>query len=308
MRRIASTAAQDEAVEEPPPPPPPPDQTVARPGDLWQLGTHRLICGDCREPAVIDRLMSSASARLAITDPPYNVPVDGHVCGLGKTKHEEFAMASGEMSSEAFIAFLTDSLAQLARASVEGAIHFVFMDWRHMPELLTAGNRVYDTLLNLCVWAKTNGGMGTFYRSQHELVFVYRKGSASHMNNVQLGKHGRYRTNVWSYPGVNAFGADRNEALAMHPTVKPVRLVADAILDVSRRGDVVLDGFVGSGTTILATEQTGRVGYGVEVDPRYVDVTLRRWMQATSEAPIHVDTGQTFEALAAIRNNRTSEV
>jgi DNA modification methylase len=301
--------AEDEAVAEAPPPPLPlPDETITRPGDLWQLGPHRIISGDCRDASLIDRLMAGGSAGMVITDPPYNVPIEGHVCGLGKTKHDEFGMASGEMSPEAFTDFLTTSLGQLARASREGAVHFTFIDWRHLPELLAAGRSVYDSLLNLCVWAKTNGGMGSLYRSQHELVFVFRKGSDSHINNVQLGKHGRYRTNVWNYPGVNAFGTERDEALAMHPTVKPVRLVADAIMDVSKRGDIVLDGFLGSGTTILAAEQTGRVGYGVELDPRYVDVALRRWIEATGELPVHVETGRSFTELETVRVEQTSEV
>jgi DNA modification methylase len=180
------------------------------------------------------------------------------------------------------------------------------MDWRHMQELMTACNRVYDTMVNLCVWAKTNGGMGSFYRSQHELIFIYKKGTTPHLNNIDLGKHGRYRTNVWSYAGVNAFGEGRDEALAMHPTVKPVSLVKDAILDASKHGDIILDGFLGSGTTLIAAEQSGRICHGIELDPRYVDVTLQRWIRAGGQIPVHAQTGKTFDALATIRAAETA--
>ena len=261
------------------PPPPPPVKPITQDGDLWQLGPHRLICGDCRSPTVLNQLMGDRTARMVITDPPYNVPIDGHARGLGKTRHTDFAMACGELSTEEYQTFLTQGFSQLARASEDGALHYLFMDWRHMAELLSAAQQVYDEYINLCVWTKTNGGMGSLYRSQHELVFVFKHGKAPHINNVQLGQHGRYRTNVWNYPGMNSFGPARDEVLAMHPTVKPVQLVADAILDVTCRGDIVLDGFLGSGTTLLATEQTGRISYGVEIDPRYVDVALHRWMR-----------------------------
>lgn len=292
----------DEAPpEEPPPPPPEPDQAITRLGDLWQLGPHRLLCGDCRDAAALTRLMAGRTARLVFTDPPYNVPIDGHARGLGRDHHPDFAMASGEMSVEAFTAFLTESLRQLATVSRDGALHYVCIDWRHLRELLAAGDAVYSELINLCVWNKSNGGMGSLYRSKHELVLVFKHGTASHVNNVELGQHGRYRTNVWDYPGVSAFGADRNEALALHPTVKPVRMIADAILDASKRGEIVLDGFTGSGSTLLAAEQTGRVFCGVEIDPRYVDVTLRRWQATTGEAPVHVDTGRSFVEVAAAR-------
>lgn len=239
---------------------------------------------------------------MIITDPPYNVPIDGHARGLGKTKHADFAMAYGEMDAEVFTYFLTESLGQLARCSGDGALHYVFIDWRHLYELLSATHKVYDEYINLCIWAKTNGGMGSFYRSQHELIFVFKHGKAPHLNNVQLGEYGRYRTNVWSYPGVNAFGPERDEALTMHPTVKPVQLVADAILDATHRNDIVLDGFLGSGTTLIAAEQTGRIGYGIEIDPRYVDVALQRWMALTGEMPTLALTKQTFDEAAANRS------
>ena len=291
------------ASEEPPLPPMSGiDDTVSGTGDVWQLGIHRVVCGDCRERAVIDRLMAGQKASMIITDPPYNVPIAGHVGGLGKTQHREFVMASGELSPEAFQALLVSCFTQFTRVSKDGSLHFVFIDWRHMREILAAGHATYDDLVNLCVWAKTNGGMGSLYRSQHELLFIFKRGSAPHINNVALGKHGRYRTNVWTYAGCNTFGEGRDEALAMHPTVKPLPMIADAILDVTAQGDIVLDGFLGSGTTVLAAEKTGRVCYGVELDPRYVDLVLRRWTDVTGETPVLEKTGQTLDQVTAARS------
>lgn len=299
--------AEENIPEEPPPPlPSGPENTITQPGDLWLLGPHRILCGDCRDSSIIDTLMNGRDARMVITDPPYNVPVGGHVCGLGKHQHENFAMASGEMSPEEFTAFLSESLGELARCSLDGSLHYVFMDWRHMQELLSAGHHVYDSMPNLCIWNKTNGGMGSLYRSQHELVFVFKKGTASHLNNVELGKHGRYRTNVWTYAGVNSFGKERDKALAMHPTVKPVQMIADAILDASGQGDIVLDGFLGSGTTLLAAEQTHRICHGVEIDPRYVDVALQRWLSVTGIQPVHAELGCTYAELAESKQLRHS--
>jgi hypothetical protein len=226
------------------------------------------------------------------------VPVQGHVSGLGKVKHREFGMASGEMTEAEFTAFLGKVFANLAAVSVDGAIHFSCMDWRHVGEVVVAATPVYSEFKNLCVWAKNNGGMGSLYRSQHELVFVYKVGQGHHINNVELGRYGRYRTNVWNYAGVNSFGGDRDAALAMHPTVKPVALVADAILDCSKRGGIVLDAFAGSGTTLLAAERTGRRGYGIELDPKYCDVILRRLVDAGLEA-VHAETGRVFKDLTA---------
>lgn len=278
---------------------------VTQAGDLWQLGRHRLLCADATRPASFEILMGGERAEMVFTDPPYNVPIDGHVSGLGSAKHSAFAMASGEMSEAEFIAFLSKVLWLLAACSLDGAIHFVCMDWRHLFELLTAGRTVYNELKNLCVWTKTNGGMGSFYRSQHELVAVFKKGSAAHINNVELGRHGRNRTNVWTYAGMNSFGTERDEALSMHPTVKPVRLVEDAILDCSKRGGLVLDGFVGSGTTLIAAERTGRRGFGIECEPRYVDLTLQRFRTFTGVEALHMKTGLTLDELARTRPNRT---
>lgn len=248
-----------------------------KPGDIWQLGPHRLICGNALEPSVVDLLMEGARARMVFTDPPYNVPIEGHVSGLGKIRHREFAMASGEMSRQQFTDFLKQSFEQLVRHSLDGAIHFVCMDWRHMGEVLAAGESVYSELKNLIVWAKDNGGMGTFYRSRHELIFAYKNGTAPHVNSFELGQHGRYRTNVWQYKGVNTLKSGRQEELALHPTVKPVQMIADAIKDVSGRGDIVVDLFGGSGSTLIAAHKTGRQARVCEIDPQYCDRIIARY-------------------------------
>ena len=248
-----------------------------RPGDIWQLGPHRLICGDARDEGVVKCLLDGRQARMVFTDPPYNVPIDGHVGGLGKTKHREFAMASGEMSRDGFTRFLHDAMATMAQNSLDGAIHFVCMDWRHMGEMLDAGGKVYSELKNLIVWAKDNGGMGTFYRSRHELIFAFKVGDGPHTNSFELGQHGRYRTNVWEYRGVNTLKAGRMDELAMHPTVKPVQMIADAIRDVSARGEIVLDPFGGSGSTLIAAHKVGRIARLVELDPVYCDRIIARY-------------------------------
>lgn len=297
-----SEDAADPADEVPAPEPGP---AVTRLSDVWLLGQHRLICGDARDPATYAALMGSDRARAVFTDPPYNVKIDGHVCGSGTVKHREFAMASGEMDAAAFTAFLEASLGAMAAVSVDGAIHFTCMDWRHMAELQAAGSKIYSELKNLVVWAKTNGGMGTFYRSRHELIYVWKVGSAPHTNTFGLGEHGRYRTNVWDYPGVNSFGANQKD-LALHPTVKPVALVADAIKDVTRRGEIVLDGFGGSGTTLIAAERTGRVARLVELDPIYCDVICRRYTALTGVEPVLEATGETFEAVAEARETEAA--
>ena len=254
--------------------------TRCQPGDIWSLGPHRLICGDALDPEVVERLMDGRLARMVFTDPPYNVPIDGHVSGLGKVRHEDFAMACGEMDAQQFTGFLETALGNHARHSRDGSIHFVCMDWRHLCELRAAGDAVYAVyaeLKNLIVWDKGSGGMGSFYRSQHELIFAFKKGAGAHVNTFGLGQNGRYRTNVWRYRGVNAFGADRDAALAMHPTVKPVQMIADAMRDVSGRGDIVLDLFGGSGSTLIAAHKTGRRACLCELDPGYCDVILARW-------------------------------
>lgn len=262
-----------------------PGPVVSRAGDLWLLGDHRIYCGSALEDAAYATLMQGEMAAVVFTDPPYNARIEGNVSGLGAIKHREFAMASGEMTETQFTEFLTRACTLLARHSMDGALHFVCMDWRHLGPLLTAGRQAYAELKNLCVWAKDNAGMGSLYRSQHELVFVFKHGREAHRNNVQLGQFGRHRSNLWRYPGVNSFArsSDEGNLLALHPTVKPVALVADAIMDCSARGDIVLDAFLGSGTTVIAAERTGRRCYGLEIDPVYVDTIVRRWQAFTGE-------------------------
>lgn len=284
-------------------PVPEPGPAVTRMGDIWQLGRHRLTCGDVTDPLVIDALMGDERADCVFTDPPYNVKIDGNVCGKGSVKHREFAMASGEMSEAQFTAFLISSLGELARVSRDGAIHFVCMDWRHMDELSAAGRSIYSELKNLIVWAKTNAGMGSFYRSQHELVFVFKVGSAPHTNTFGLGETGRHRSNVWTYPGVNAFGAGQSD-LALHPTVKPTALVADAIKDVTKLNQIVLDGFGGSGSTLIAAERNRRIARLVELDPLYCDVICRRFEAETGSPAILDGTDQTFDQVAATRSEQ----
>jgi DNA modification methylase len=274
---------------------------VNRRGDLWIMGRHRLLCGDSREATTFAQLMDGERADLIFTDPPYNVRIDGHVCGLGRIRHREFAMGAGEMSPEAFTSFLQLTLGHAAASCRDGAIAFVCMDWRHIGELLVAGKAVFSEMKNLCVWNKTNGGMGSFYRSKHELVFVFKVGSASHTNTFGLGDSGRYRTNVWDYAGINALRPGRSEEFAMHPTVKPVELVADAIRDCSRRAEIVLDVFAGSGTTLIAAEGTGRCARLVEFDPAYCDQILRRYGQLTGKQAKLASTGQDFEAVSEQR-------
>jgi DNA modification methylase len=273
---------------------------VSRRGDLWQLGNHRLLCGDARTPADMHKLMGPKLAAMIFVDPPYNVRI-ASVQGRGKIRHREFMAASGELSRAEFTQFLTDSLSLAAAHSVNGAIHFVFMDWRHAREILAAGEKVYPEHKNTIVWVKTTPGQGTFYKSQYELIFVFKNGDAPHINNFELGQHGRTRSNVWTYPGVNTFRTGRLDELTLHPTVKPVALVADAMRDCSRRGDIVLDAFMGSGTTILAAERVGRRAYGIEIDPLYVDVALRRWQAFTKRDAILKATGETLDDVCKAR-------
>jgi DNA modification methylase len=278
---------------------------LSRRGDLWQLGHHRLLCGDARKADDLARLLGQARAAMAFLDPPYNVRVRD-IVGRGQIQHTEFAMASGELSRTSFVEFLQQSLAAAAAVSRDGAVHFVCMDWRHLGELLEAGGTVYDAMVNLVVWAKTNAGQGSFYRSAHELVGVFRVGQAAHLNNVELGRHGRSRSNVWHYAGVNTFRAGRLDELKCHPTVKPVALVADAIKDCTGRGDIVLDTFCGSGTTILAAERVGRRAYTIEIEPRFVDVAIKRWQAFSRKDAIHAVSGLSFDELASKRTAVTA--
>jgi DNA modification methylase len=268
-------------------------------GDIWTLGRHRILCGSALEPAAYANLMQGKKGDLVFTDPPYNVRIDGHVTGLGANRHREFAMASGEMTSAEFQDFLVSACSLLIRHSADGSIHYLCMDWRHADELLAAGRAVYTEHKNTCVWVKSNAGMGSLYRSQHEFVFVFKNGQAAHRNNVQLGRFGRHRSNVWNYPGANSLGRGTEEGnlLALHPTVKPIKLVADAILDCSARSDLVLDPFLGSGSTLMAAERVGRSCYGIEIDPLYVDTVIRRWQVQTGDDAIHDATGRRFNEI-----------
>lgn len=272
------------------------EETISKVGDLWILGDHRLLVGDATSPEALDRLMANEVAQMVFTDPPYNVPVEGHV--TGSKAHGEFVQASGEMSDDEFTAFLEGVHRQIARVLTDGGLAYVCMDWRHMLNVLLAARTAGLAQINHCVWDKGSPGMGSLYRSQHELIFVLKKGRAAHTNNVELGKHGRNRSNVWAYEGVIGFGADKARERDMHPTVKPLALVKDAILDASRKGDIVLDLFGGSGTTLIAAETTGRKARLTELDPRYADVIIRRWEGATGRQARHEGLGQDFRALS----------
>jgi DNA modification methylase len=269
---------------------------VSKKGDVWLLDRHRVFCGNCLEENSFLRLMQNRKAAMVFVDPPYNVAIDGHAGGLGSIKHREFAMGIGEMTKQQFTTFLAQALGLLARFSTDGSIHYVCGDWRHMREFQDAGEQVYSELKNLCIWAKDNAGMGSFYRSQHELVYVFKSGQAPHRNNFELGQF-RYRTNVWRYGGGNSFSRNTDEGnlLELHPTVKPVALIADAVMDVSCRGEIVLDSFLGSGSTLVACERTGRTCYGIEIDALYVDTIIRRWQNFAGLTARHAESGKSFE-------------
>jgi DNA modification methylase len=273
---------------------------ISKVGDVWQLHRHRVLCGSALDSAAFVVLMGEKRATMVFSDPPYNVPIDGHASGLGATHHRPFPMASGEMNRTEFTTFLGDAFRNLTAFSVNGSIHFICMDWRHLDELLTAGRDAYGELKNLCVWVKDNAGMGSLYRSQHELVFVFKHGRNGHRNNVQLGRFGRNRSNIWQYRRASSFArcGEEGNLLALHPTVKPVAMVADAILDCSARGDTVLDAFLGSGTTLIAAERTGRRCYGMELDSLYVDTIVRRWQALTGGSARHAAIGRSFDDLA----------
>jgi DNA modification methylase len=272
---------------------------ISRPGDIWQCGRHRIGCGNARDRAFVARVREDRAANVCFVDPPYNIPIAGFVSGKGRHQHREFPQGSGEMSSEDFFAFLRDGLEVLRAACAANALVYACMDWRHILELAVAGRACGMPLYNICVWVKNNAGMGAIYRSQHEMVCVFRAGADQPLNNVELGKYGRNRSNVWSYPGMASFGAGRDELLASHPTVKPIALISDVLRDVTKRGDVVLDTFLGSGSTLIAAQETGRICFGVELDPLYVDTAIRRWQRATGLDAVHAESGQTFEQSAS---------
>jgi DNA modification methylase len=272
---------------------------ICEPGDIWQLGGHYILCGDSTSQIDFERLMMNTRADVVFIDPPYNVRIDGHVSGNGKIRHREFAQGAGELSRDEFIRFLTDCCSLLKSYSTNGSIHFVCMDWKHLDELLVAGREVYSELKNIAIWVKSTAGMGSLYRSQHEMICVFKSGTDRHTNNIELGKNGRNRTNVWNYDSANAEARKGNNVFELHPTVKPVQLVMDSLLDCSKRGDLVLDCFLGSGTTLLAAERTGRTCRGIELDPLYVDTTIRRWQNMTGRDAVRATDGQLFRDIEA---------
>lgn len=273
-------------------------------GDLFLLDKHRVLCGDARNPQAYAHLMNGVKAQMIFCDPPYNVKVAGHVCGKGRIKHSEFKVASGELTQIEFTQFLGETLSQMAAFSLDGSIHFVCMDWRHQRELLDATLVIYGQPKQMCVWKKDNGGMGSFYRSKHELIYVFKQGTAPHINNFKLGQFGRYRTNVWEYAGANSFRGNGKQLLALHPTCKPVAMVMDAIKDCSNVGGVIADPFLGSGTVVLAAERTKRVGYGMDLEGHYIDVTIARWQRVSGQVAIHAETGLDWQTLGEIRRQQ----
>lgn len=274
---------------------------ISKPSDLFALGNHRLTVGDARDEQTFKRLMQSEKAEMGFHDPPYNVKINGHVGGRGRTKHREFAFASGEMKPDQYRMLLKRSLHEASLHTKDGGISYVCMDWRHIRDLLDATSDVYTELKNICVWTKSTPGQGSFYRSQHELVCVFKTGTAPHINTFELGQNGRNRSNVWPYQGANTFRAGRMDELKMHPTVKPVAMITDAMLDCSRRGSIVLDAFAGSGSTIVAAEKVGRRAFCIEIDPIYVDTAIRRWQALTGKDAVLEGTGKTFDELEASR-------
>jgi DNA modification methylase len=280
---------------------------VSQPGDCWQIGDHVLLCGDALKSESYERLLGGKRAQMVFTDPPYNVRIAGNVSGLGKARHREFAMASGEMTQREFTNFLRRALSHLVNFSIDGSIHFICMDWRHIRELADAADDAYAELKNICVWSKSNAGMGSLYRSAHEFIFVYKNGLAKHVNNVELGRFGRSRTNIWQYAGMSSFGKDREESLAGHPTPKPLALVGDAILDCSKRGGIILDAFAGSGTTLLAAEKTGRRGYGIELDPHYADLVIKRFEEIYGLGAILAVSDLSFDRVRTERTERNND-
>lgn len=274
-------------------------RAVSRSGDVWMFEDgHRVICGDATDPTVYAGLMQSEQARYLFTDQPYNVPISGHVT---KGEHREFEMASGEMSDAEFLAFNQKWIAAALPHLCDGGMLGTFIDWRGHPSVHAAAMAAGITAVNLIVWAKTNAGMGSLYRSQHELFALYKKGAVPHVNNIQLGKTGRWRSNLWTYPGASSLGSDSRSGLQFHPTVKPEAMCADAILDLTNRGEIVLDPFLGSGSTLIAAQRTGRRCFAIELDPLYVDVALQRYQKTFGKTPILESTGEGFDVVARQR-------
>ena len=287
---VEETVYHDSDNNEPP---------VTKVGYVWILGNHKVYCGNSLDEQSYKILMGEDITELVVTDYPYNVPINGHVSGLGETKHGDFKMGCGEMSREQFIDFLITSMQHMHDFSCLGALFYFYMDWRHVYELISAGEDVFGELKQLCVWAKENAGMGAFYRSRHELVCIFKKAGAEHINNFELGQHGRYRSNVWEYPGMNSTSPTSRQLLKLHPTVKPVAMLADILLDASKPNGIVLDPFGGSGSTLIAAEHTNRRARLIELDPKYVDVIIQRWQAYTGQDAVLESTGQTFAEVSA---------
>lgn len=297
---------EDETGESECEPAPPPEVPVSRLGDRWVLGEHVIVCGNSLEAETYEALLGDQKVEVVLTDPPYNVPIKGNVSGLGKKVHDEFVMASGELDASQWQDFLDTLMVRMGENSATGAVIFAFMDWRSIHRLIEAALSAGLTYANLVVWYKQSGGMGGFYRSAHELVGVFCNGERPATNNIVLGAHGRDRTNVWSVPGANRRGSSAGAMLAKHATPKPVELCVDALLDVSRRGDLVLDAFLGSGTTLIAAEKCGRVCRAIELDPRFVDVAILRWEELTGEEAVHAASGETFAVVAEHRRTEAA--
>jgi DNA modification methylase len=288
--------------------PPVEKHCVASQGSIWSLGQHRLGCGSATDLQFVRHVLGERPASMAFIDPPYNLPVNGFISGKGRNRHREFVQGSGELSDDQYFLLLRDAFAVLQALSATNALIFACIDWRHVMEMLVAGRACGMPLYQIIAWIKSNGGMGGIYRNQHELICIFRAGNDSPLDNVELGKRGRNRTNVWQrYGGMSSFAKDRDELLGLHPTVKPVEMIADALRDCTKRGDLVADTFVGSGSTMLAADETGRLFRGVELDPLYVDVAIRRWQNATGRDAVLLETGEPFNALAQRRLAAPSE-
>ena len=288
---------ESEAAPEPEIKPPLLSTAISQPGDLWRLGEHYLFQGDARASESYGAIMQTGErARIVLTDTPYNVPNAGHVTTL--PQHREFAMAAGEMSRDAFAEFLKAWLVASSAHVMDGGLVATFIDWRSVELVLCCGRELGFNLLNLVVWGKANAGQGSFWRSQHELLPIFKKGNAAHLNNIELGRHGRWRSNLWAYPGASTLGSEARDGLTFHPTVKPRAMLEDALLDVSQRGEIVIDPFCGSGSTLLAAETTGRLCRAIEIDGLYCDLTLRRWQELTGQEALLVATGESFGSIA----------
>jgi DNA modification methylase len=278
--------------------PPVDTNPVSTPGSIWELSQHRIGCGSATDLAFARRVLNGQTAAACFTDPPYNIKVAGFISGKGRHRHREFVQGAGELSDDKYFGLLRNALSVLKASCSSGALIYVCIDWRHVMEMTVAGRACGMPLYQIITWVKSNAGMGGIYRNQSEFICVFRAGEDTPLDNVELGRRGRNRTNVWNYAGMSSFGKERDSLLGLHPTVKPVAMIADALRDVTKRGDVVLDTFSGSGSTLMAAEETGRICCSVELDPLYVDVAIRRWQNATGKDAVLLETGESFNALA----------